>query len=152
MQRNRFVSGASRKHGHRQQEVTMTTSTGMTIQKIMGLDGLTCLGAGVLMAAAGAPIAALTELPQLLLFWAGLALLPVAVLFFVMSRMAPLPKPLLWIAVLGNLAWLVASIGVLAMVPANALGAAFVLAQAAVVAVLTVLEARSMSTRTPLAA
>lgn len=127
----------------------MTTNTGMTIQKIMGLDALTCLSAGVLMVAAAAPIAALTNLPQPLLFWAGLALWPIAALFFAMARMTPVPKPLLWIAVLGNLAWVIAGIGVLSVISPNALGVVFVLAQAAVVAILTVLEARSLRTPTP---
>lgn len=125
----------------------MTAKAGMTIQDIMKLDAITCVSAGVLMIAAAAPIAALTELPQPLLFWAGMALLPVAVLFFAMSQMAPMPKLLLKIAVVGNIIWVAASVGVLLATAANGLGAAFVLAQAAVVALLAMLEARSLGAR-----
>ena len=130
----------------------MTTDTTAAIRPVLGFDALTCLGSGALMTLAAAPLAALTGLPEPLLFGAGLALLPIAALFFVMSRMQPVAQPLLWLAVLGNLGWVVASVGVAAIVPANALGVAFVLAQAAVVAVLAILEARGLALRGPLAA
>lgn len=122
----------------------MTDRSSIAVQKVFGLDALTCLAAGALMSLAAGPIAGLTELPADLLRWAGIALFPVAALFATMSRMRVIPQLLLWLAVIGNAAWVAGSIAVLAVFPANALGIAFVLAQAAVVAILTLLEARAL--------
>lgn len=122
----------------------MTDRNSIAVQKVLGLDALTCFFAGALMSLAAGPIAGLTELPVDLLRWAGIALFPVAALFATMSRMRIIPQLLLWLAVIGNAAWVAGSIAVLAGFPANALGIAFVLAQAAVVAVLTVLEAHAL--------
>ncbi len=122
----------------------MTNQTNPPVQTVLAIDALTCLGAGVLMLTAANPIAALTGLPANLLTIAGIALLPVAALFFGMSRAQSVPAPLLWVAVLGNAGWIAASLAVLAIVPANGLGVAFVLVQAAAVLALTLLEARSL--------
>ncbi len=124
----------------------MTDHSKISIQTVFGFDALTCLGAGALMSLAAVPLSGLTELPADLLRWAGIALFPVAALFGSMSRMRTIPQVLLWVAVLGNAAWVVASVAVLTLFPANALGYAFVLAQAAVVAILTMLEARALGT------
>lgn len=116
----------------------------VSLQKVFGVDALTCAASAALMIGAASKIAALTALPQLLLTVAGLILLPVALLFGAMTRMSSIPSPLLLVAVLGNTAWVLASIGVILVTGPNLLGVAFVLAQATVVAVLTVLEARGL--------
>lgn len=120
----------------------MTTKP--TLNTVFGIDALTCLAAGLLMSLGAVPLAGLTGLPIELLRWAGIALFPVAALFGTMARMRPVPQALLWLAVLGNAAWVVASLAVLALFPATGLGYAFVLTQATAVAVLAMLEARGL--------
>ena len=95
---------------------------------------LTIIGAGLL--------APLLGLPEALLFWAGVALVPVAAFLLVMARRALVPRSWLREIVLVNWAWVAASLGILAFAPIapNALGVAFILAQAAAVAGFAVLE------------
>lgn len=119
----------------------------LNINRVMGFDALTCLGAGLVMTIGAGPLAPLTGLPETLLTAAGIALFPVALLFGVMARMARIPQALLWIAVIGNAGWVAASVAVMALVPATAFGYVFVAAQAAVVLVLTLLEAGALRAR-----
>lgn len=95
---------------------------------------LTVLGSGFL--------AGLLGLPAGLIFWAGVLLVPVAAFLLVMARRATIPRSWLREIVFINWAWVAASIGILAFAPIapNALGVAFVLAQAAAVAAFAILE------------
>lgn len=95
---------------------------------------LTIPGAGLL--------APLLGLPPALLFWAGVALVPVVAFLLAMARRASVPRSWLREIVLVNWAWVAASLGILAFAPIapNALGVAFILAQAAAVAGFAVLE------------
>jgi len=114
---------------------------------VLGFDAATCLVMGVLLVAAAAPLASLVALPQALLFWAGIVLFPSAAL---MAGAAALPRPaLVWLVVLGNAAWVIASLGVLLALQPNALGIVFVLVQAAVVVALLVLERRGLASLEP---
>lgn len=122
----------------------------LTLPRLLGLDALTCGGFGLLLLAASGPIGALTGLPGGLLFWVGLALLPVAGFMAWAARQASPPAWATALVVWGNLGWVVASVAVL-FVYGNPLGVAFVLAQAAAVAVLALLEWRA-SRAAPLAA
>lgn len=112
------------------------------IRNVLAFDVVTCLGAGALMAFAAGPLAALTALDSDLLRFAGLALFPVAGLFFFMSRMAALPRWLVQFAVIGNIAWVVGCVAVLMFGDGNVLGNLFVMAQALAVSILSALEAR----------
>lgn len=89
------------------------------------------------------PLAPLLMLLQPLLFWAGVALVPIAVFLVVMARRPAVPRGWLREIVLVNAAWAVASIGLLVfgLVQPNALGAAFVVLQAAAVGLFAALEA-----------
>ncbi|HRP78545.1 MAG TPA: hypothetical protein PL183_05500 [Aquamicrobium sp.] len=95
---------------------------------------LTIIGSGLL--------APLLGLPEALLFWAGVALVPVAAFLLVMARRALVPRSWLREIVFVNWAWVAASLGMLAFAPIapNALGIIFILAQAAAVAGFAVLE------------
>lgn len=88
-------------------------------------------------------LAPLLMLPQPLLFWAGMALVPIAVFLFVMARRADVPRGWLREIVFINALWTAASIGLLVsgLVQPNALGIAFVVAQASAVGLFAVLEA-----------
>jgi len=63
------------------------------------------------------------------------------------SAQAPPATTLARLVVAGNFAWVAASLAALVPVGPNALGAAFLLAQAAVVAALALLEARVAARR-----
>jgi hypothetical protein len=110
------------------------------LQTILWIDAATCLAAGTLMAAGATPIAHLTAIPAPLLFWAGLCLFPVAALMGLVARQFPPSRPMVWLIILGNAAWVLASLAVIGIVTPNVLGIIFILAQAAVVSLLTWLE------------
>jgi hypothetical protein len=109
-----------------------------TLKQVLGFDALTCAAFGALLTIGAAPLAGLLALPQSLLFYAGLVLFPCAALMWITAR--TLAKPLVWTVILGNVAWVVASIAVLFVFEPNMLGVAFVIAQAVVVDVLAVME------------
>ena len=122
--------------------MTMNPATrGFSLKQLLGFDALTCLAFGALLIAMSAPLAALLGLPAALLFYAGVALLPCAAVMWLAAR--TLAKPLVWVVVIGNFAWAAASVVVAFALPTTSLGLAFVLAQAALVAILGVMEARA---------
>lgn len=98
--------------------------------------------AGLLMIAGAAPLATLTDLPQTLLLYAGLPLLPFAALLAWLSRRDTVPTWLVWTIVAGNAVWAIDSVVLLftGWIAPNTLGVAFVAAQAAAVAVLAELQ------------
>lgn len=93
-------------------------------------------GAGAVLMAGGASLLApLLGLPQPLLFWAGVVLVPWTILVAFLSRRPTIAR-LLLIDVIGiNALWAAVSIGLLVTgaVSPTALGYAFVIAQAAAV-------------------
>lgn len=111
-------------------------------RRTFAVDAVTCVAAGALMALAAAPMAQITGLPQPLLVGAGIALFPVAAIMTWLSRRETAPTALLWLVIFGNAAWAAASIAVLFLTTPTVVGAAFVVAQALTVAILTVLEYR----------
>lgn len=123
-----------------------------SVQNVLWLDAAGCAAMGLVLSVAPGAVAALTGLPSGLLLPVGLLLIPVALLMALAAWLRPTPRSLLLVLVAGNAAWVAASLLVLALglVEPNGLGIAFVLAQAAWVAALTVLEAGALRTR-PLA-
>ncbi len=107
---------------------------------VLGIDAATCIAMGLALLALAGPLGVLLGLPARLLFFAGLVLLPCAALMYATARSAGPNRTLAWVVVLGNLAWIVASIGIAATLAPTPLGIVFLLAQAAVVAVLGSLE------------
>lgn len=118
-----------------------TPARGPALKTLLGFDALTCGPFAVLLAVAAAPLAGLFGLPEALLFYAGLVLLPCTALMFIAMR--TLKTPLVWTVILGNFAWVAASLWVAFALEPSALGMVFVLAQAAFVAVLGILEMRA---------
>lgn len=118
------------------------------LRKVLFVDAATCLGCGLLMSLASAPLAGLTGLPPGLLTYAGLSLLPIALLMALVGARATRSLPLVGAVIGGNALWTLASFGLLlsGAVSPNALGITFVVAQALVVLVLTVLESRAAAT------
>ncbi|MEO5322203.1 hypothetical protein PV773_02660 [Mesorhizobium sp. CC13] len=100
-------------------------------------------GATALLAIVGAPLLApFLDLPEALLLWAGLVLVPFVAMLVVVARRAAVPKLVLFDIVALNALWVIGSFALLATgaVSPNALGVAFVAAQALVVAVFAELQ------------
>lgn len=114
--------------------------TTTALRNLLLLDAATCIGAGGLMAFGSHSVAGLTGIPAPLLYWAGLILFPVAALMIHTGLQRMPPRPLVWLILLGNIGWVIASLGVFAFIAPNALGTLFILAQAAAVAILALLE------------
>lgn len=128
------------------QSTTMQSSS--ALQNILLLDAATCVAAGALMAFGSKFVAGLTGIPAPLLYWAGLLLFPVAALMIFAGLQASPSRPIVWLIVLGNIGWVIASLGVLGFIAPNALGYIFILAQAAVVGVLALLEHNALQRST----
>jgi len=128
----------------------MTTfHTPLSLNALLGIDAVTCLGMGVLLVAASGPIAVLTEIHPQLLFWAGLLLFPTAAFMAVFARAHHVPAWAAFVVIIGNLLWASASIALplAGLVVPNVLGWVFLIAQAAVVALLTLLEWQAAQSR-----
>lgn len=110
------------------------------LRRVLMADAASGLGLGVVQLAFTATVAGLTGLSPALLAWSGLALFPCAALMLWTALRRPLALPAVWVIVLGNAAWVLASLALLAQGTLPALGVAYVLAQAAVVGVLAALE------------
>lgn len=112
----------------------------LTLRQVLYLDAATCLAMGGALVAGAGIAAGLTGIPEPLLFYAGLALFPLALVIAAIGRWMP-DGPAVWIVILGNAGWVAGSLALLAgVISPNALGVAFILAQAAAVCVLTWLE------------
>lgn len=112
----------------------------MTLNRILALDALTCALMGIVLILSASALSSLLALPHGLLFFAGCALLPIAIFMAALSRQ-PSPWPAgVRLVVLGNAAWVLASLAVLVIADPNPLGAGFLLAQAVVVALLAMAE------------
>ena len=120
---------------------TLTTRA-FGLRQLLVVDALTCLVTGALLTSAAGFLAGLLGLPEVLLSVAGLALFPCAALMFIAAR--ALSKPLVWLVILGNFAWALASVVVAFALDPTAVGLVFTLAQAAVVALLGILEWRGL--------
>jgi hypothetical protein len=116
------------------------------LNRILLLDAATGLSMGLLLCVGTVPLANALGLPPDVLMYAGLLLFGFAgVLGFAGLQ----PKPsvvLVWLVILGNLAWVVASVLVATVwYSPTALGQAFVAVQAITVLVLTALEWRGLN-------
>jgi hypothetical protein len=115
-----------------------TMMTDKRLRPVMLFDAATCLAMGALLAVAAGPIAGLTDLPVPLLREAGIVLFPFA-LFVLWAGRQGGGWPVTLVAGL-NLAWVAASFGAIAWTQPNALGTAFVAAQALAVGAIAALQ------------
>lgn len=112
----------------------------MTLNRILALDALTCALMGVLLVLLAPMLAGLLGLPHDLLLYAGWLLFPIAAFMGVLAWQVAPPAAGVWLVVIGNVAWIVASLVVLVAAGPNFLGSVFLIVQAAVVAVLSLAE------------
>jgi hypothetical protein len=95
---------------------------------------------GIALIVLAPALSPLLTLPHDLLFYAGCMLLPIAIFMAALSRQVAPSSAGVWLVILGNLAWILASLAVAAIVRPNALGVGFLLLQALVVAILALAE------------
>lgn len=114
----------------------------VSLRAVLIVDAATCALMGAVLSLGARLIADLTGLAPALLAAAGMSLLPIAAFMaFVASR--PAVPPLgAWLVIAGNAMWVAGSVVLLApqIGGANAIGIAFIAAQALAVAALTWLE------------
>ena len=115
-----------------------------TIRKVLVFDAASCLAMGLAMGLASGALSRVLALPEPLVWWAGAVLFPCAALMLLAAWPRATPVALVWLVVVGNTAWVVASVLVAAVFAPSAIGALFVLGQAAAVAVLAFLEYRGL--------
>ena len=116
--------------------------TSPLLRNALALDAAACAGTGLLLAAAAGPLSEMLGFPAGFLRGAGIVLLPCAAMLAWSAGRAMLPR-LAVLAVIGiNLLWIADSIAILVAgwFAPTGLGIAFVLAQAAAVAIVTELE------------
>lgn len=112
------------------------------LRAVLLADAAACGAMGLLLAAAAGPLAGLLALPQPLLLWVGLFLLPWAAFVAWLGTRARIARAALWCVIGLNALWVLESLllPLLGWVRPNGLGAAFLLAQAAAVAGFAVLQ------------
>jgi hypothetical protein len=121
----------------------MTTYHSRGLARILNLDAATCAAMGMLLLLAAGPIAGITAIPVMVLFWAGALLIPIAVYMALVARAGTASALAVWLVILGNLGWIAASLALFGLIAPNGTGTALILAQALVVGVLAWLEFRA---------
>jgi hypothetical protein len=112
------------------------------LRNVLLADALSCLASGALQLLFTDALVSLLRLPPLLLVATGWLLLAYAAAVAWIASRAPIPRGMVWLLVAGNAGWAVACVVLLASgaVAPGALGTAWVLAQAATVALLAELQ------------
>lgn len=121
-----------------------TTQSSLSMKSILLIDAATCLLMGAALLVASGMIACLTGIPQSLLFYAGVLLVPIGLFMAATGVWWRESSFAIWMIILGNVLWVVASLALLSgIIAPNALGVIFILAQAVVVGVLAWLELKA---------
>lgn len=117
-------------------------SSPLFLRRVLLADALASGACGALQVAATEEAARLLHLPAALLLEAGLFLLVYAAIVAFVGTRQPLPRRIVGLFVVGNFAWALACLGLLAssVVQPGALGIAYVLMQSLAVVVLAELQ------------
>ena len=110
------------------------------LRRVLLVDAATCVATGALLSLDSGPLSPLLGLPAALLFYCGLSLFPSAALILWVATRRRISRPGAWVVIAGNALWVAASLFLLMVEVPTALGYAFVIAQAVVVALLAELE------------
>ena len=112
------------------------------LRRILIVDAASSAALGALLVGAAPSLGAALGLPTTLLRAAGMVLLPFAAFVTLVARRSTISRGAVWAVVVCNVLWVVDSIGLLlsAQVQPTVLGTAFVIAQAAFVALMAELE------------
>lgn len=112
------------------------------LRRVLLLDAATCVGMALLHTGLGGTVAALTGMPMALVLASGLVLFPIAALMVWTALRAHLVAPAVWLVILGNVGWTVASFA-LALGPdmgLSMIGRLYICAQALGVLMFAALE------------
>ena len=112
------------------------------LRRALLADAASSAAMGVMLLSAAGALAALLRLPEMLLVGAGIILLPYAALVGYCGLRETLPRALVRAVIVANALWAVDSIALLlgGWIAPNALGEAFVVAQAVIVALFAELQ------------
>jgi hypothetical protein len=112
------------------------------LRTVLTIDAVATGGLALLCAVAAGALGDFLSISPSLLRWVGVLLLPFAGALAWSARRAPMPTGLVRFLIVGNVLWVIVSTLVAAtgMLGANAFGIAFVVAQAAAVAVFAYFE------------
>lgn len=126
-----------------------TSQPPFSLKAILLIDSATCLVMGVALIAAAGLISGLTAIPQTLLVYAGALLVPTGLFMASTGLWWRSSAFAVWLVIIGNVAWVSASLALLAgIISPNALGVTFILVQAIVVGVIAWLERRAQQSAT----
>jgi hypothetical protein len=130
----------------------MTSRPANFLRNVLLVDAATCVASGVLMTLGSAPIAGLTAIPSALLFSAGLSLFPIAAFMAVTATRPVISRLAVWLIIDGNVLWAAGSLWLMvgSTIAPNALGHAFIGAQALAVALLAALEYAGLRRHSPM--
>jgi hypothetical protein len=117
------------------------------LRTVLWADAIASGATGLVMVAGAGMLEGLLGLPSALTREAGLILLPYAALVAVVAARAQISRAAVWVFIVANAAWAIGGFGLLlgGLAP-TALGYAFVIAQAMVVAILAELQYASVRT------
>jgi hypothetical protein len=120
----------------------MTVTMTPFLRNIFAADAAISGAAAILMIVGAPYLSPLLGLPSVLLFWAGVVLIPFVALLLGTLRRRSVPRLIMIDIIAVNALWVAASFGLLfsGLVSPTALGIAFVTAQALAVAVLAELQ------------
>jgi hypothetical protein len=110
------------------------------LRRVLLIDGLVSGAAGLVMIAGAGLLAPLLSLPQELMTYAGVALIPWVIALAALSRMTLIPRAAVRAVVAVNLAWVAGSVAVLFIATPSLFGYAFVIAQAVAVGLFAELQ------------
>lgn len=112
------------------------------LRRALAADAISCIGMGLLLLAFTDPLARVLNLPSALLVQAGVVLLPFAAFIGYLASRTRVSRLAVAAVIALNAVWVVESIVLLGLesIEANALGRAFVMAQALFVAVISAVE------------
>ena len=112
------------------------------LRNVLLADAASCLATGALQLAFTGPLASLLRLPPQLLVGTGMFLVAYAAFVAFVGTRQPIPRGWVWLFIAGNLGWAVGCVALLAsgILAPSTLGTAWVIAQAATVAVLAELQ------------
>ena len=121
------------------------------LRNVLRADALSCIACGVLQVAFPAAMARLLNLPEGLVAYTGEFLLVYAAAVAFVSTRNPLPRPIVWALVAGNIGWALACVLLLVSgrVSPSMPGVAYVVMQALTVAVLAELQYFGLRRTTP---
>lgn len=120
----------------------MTFGPLRSLRTLLLVDAVTCGVMGAFLTLGADALGSLTRIPPALLLYAGLSLFPIAAFMAVIATRPVIQPAAARFIIAGNGLWVVASLMLVlaGWIAPNPLGTALIVAQALVVAVLTILE------------